>query len=728
MRRTLKVLGICSRDAAVIKSGSLCSKLQGLKLTGVLVLILIIGFGVTACPEPDDSSSNRTPFIITGSFASQDDDIDAKFYAKSSDGRSARAARSAAHEVAMEGLLEDGDITFKLKGSYNSSTRLYVLSAASSILRYSISGDIDSSEPGKAIVQVKSGSDWTVIEIDVEAAASGDTFNSSGEVQDALANGITQDMWGVWWGSEPMEKGAGDIVQSGKYYYVIDAFTIVQYVDRAGTWNVEGYTCFFEGLTKSGGVATGRVEFDYVDQMKIDTEFPSWWIECITGYVKANGSNTEKTKIDEQNWFDAEWVALVNKYAAKAQADGTVGDKWNELFGDEPYFYKAFKKDALRLQDSNQLQMGKYYQAGTDIYFSRQANVADNFSQLRWESNIYNRAVKSTASVPAPVESNVRNFDAYSPNDFIDLSSSKAYSVVDLANEGRKEVLKVVKPNGDSEWAVGIYLLSAYEGRTATITFSAEIKRVGGDGMLLWQISEDTYPVVGSPILDAPANIWHNVSGTWTGNLNKNEKGYVPDLYLTAANSNSPNATYYIDNFTVSIIIEGEYQLGSRFTWTDGDDNLRGWLLSPEIRAKIADGTLKYFVIGLDAEAVEAAGGIGGIGIVFNGEGGYGEDGYSNHEQAFPWYWAEGKTGSHADWNGWISYEDLIKAPGSGGYGATKNEYGLWLQYDITTRPDYDAIKTAMGTATWAQFGLNVYEAWKNGAQWIPIRTALLKQ
>jgi len=689
-----------------------------IKVFGIIALALIIGFGMIACSDGGGGGKKEEPFTISGTFASQANDINAKFYASATDGRSARAARAAENETEMEGLLEDGDITFKLKGSYNSATKLYVLSAASSFLRYSISGDIDSSEPGKAIVQVKSGSDWTVIEIDVAVTTSGGTFSGKGEAQDALASGIPQEMWGVWWGSEPIEKGKGDIVLSGKYYYAIDAFTIVQYVDRLGTWNVEAYTCFFEGLTKAGGVSSGRVEFNYVDQVLIDTTHPDWWSECIIDYVNANGTAAEKTKIANVNWFDDDWKTLLNKYAALANADGTVGATWDELFGEAPYSYKAYRKDALRLPAANQLQIGKYFNS-FNTYFSKNANDVNGYSDLRWESNIYNRAVKSTAPVPAPVESNVRNISQYAPNDFIDLSSSKDYSVVDLSGESRKGVIKVVKPNGGTEWSVVQYNLEQYRGREMTITFSADVKRVGGDGMLLWQINnKPTWDVVGSPIANAPANIWHSMNGSWTGTVNGDDGNY---LYLTAANSNSPNTTYYVSNFSISIEIEGEYHFSTRYTWTNGGDSNRGWLLSPEIRAAIANGTIKYFVIGLDAEAVSERGGIAGIGMVLNREG---TGNYTNHEQAFPWYYEDGKSGPHADWNGWISYDALTTE-----YGATVNDWGLWLQYDLTSHPGYTAFKTAMGAPDtyWAQFGINIWKGWEDGKEWVPIRSAFFK-
>jgi hypothetical protein len=481
---------------------------------------------------------------------------------------------------------------------------------------------------------------------------------------------------------------------------------------------VEGYDCFFEGLTTANGVSSGIVEFKYQDQEKIDTDYPTWWIECIADYAAAKGG--DKNKILTQDWLNPEYTAYISPYAAGAQADGTVGKKWIELFGDEPYSYKAYRKDALKLQSANQLQMGKYYN-NWGIYFSKNVNDVNSFSDLRWESNVYSRAVRNPTP-PAPSQDiEVGSFYKYNYSDYIDLSSTKNYQIVDIPGEGRKGVLKVSGISGiseEDEWAIGIHQLTQHKGRTATITFSAEVKRVGADGNLMWQMSTSTFPVIGNPIMNAPANMWHYMSGTWTGELAENNQGYAPDLYLTAYQNNSPDTTYYIDNFTITVVIDGEYHLTPRYTWTDAGDDIRGWLLSSEIRAKIADGTLKYFVVGLDDTAVKKYGWLSGIEIFLNRDGKW-----SNDNEAFPWNWSEEKD--EGEWNGWISYDSF--GEGDGKYYAAVSYDTIWLQYDLTTHPDYAEFKTAMTTAAWAQFGLNVYEAWKDGNQWIPIKSAFFK-
>jgi len=98
---------------------------------------------------------------------------------------------------------------------------------------------------------------------------------------------------------------------------------------------------------------------------------------------------------------------------------------------------------------------------------------------------------------------------------------------------------------------VALYDLTKYKGQNITITFSAEVKRVGAAGTLNWQVNNDDYPSVGTPINNATAGTWHSMSGTWTGTPS-NSDGF-PRLYLSTHENNSASTTYYIDNFTITV-------------------------------------------------------------------------------------------------------------------------------------------------------------------------------
>jgi len=137
------------------------------------------------------------------------------------------------------------------------------------------------------------------------------------------------------------------------------------------------------------------------------------------------------------------------------------------------------------------------------------------------------------------------SFGAYAGNSYNSLSSSVSYQVVDLTNEGKTNVLKVVNPG---DFAVACYDLSSYKGQNKTITFSAQVKRVGAAGELNWQVNNSDYPSVGK-IDNAAAGTWHSMSGTWTGTPTDDN----PKLYLSTHENNSASTTYYVSNFTITV-------------------------------------------------------------------------------------------------------------------------------------------------------------------------------
>ena len=137
----------------------------------------------------------------------------------------------------------------------------------------------------------------------------------------------------------------------------------------------------------------------------------------------------------------------------------------------------------------------------------------------------------------------VASYAANASNTYIELTSPTAYSIVN--RENRNNVMKSVNP---AEYAVGVYSLSAYKDSEITITFSADVKRVGAAGALNWQINNSDYPSVGS-ITNAAAGTWHSMSGTWTGIPSNN----YPSMYLSTYQNDSDSTTYYIANFQITI-------------------------------------------------------------------------------------------------------------------------------------------------------------------------------
>jgi hypothetical protein len=116
-----------------------------------VVLLCISALFATACSDDDSSSGGNNPTVtmperdlsISGTFGST-----GKFTASTS------AAPASTYSVAtpmaqgqylLNGLLEDGGVTFRLVGTYNSERRTYTLSAGSSSSIYQINGSFTES-------------------------------------------------------------------------------------------------------------------------------------------------------------------------------------------------------------------------------------------------------------------------------------------------------------------------------------------------------------------------------------------------------------------------------------------------------------------------------------------------------------------------------------------------------------------------------------------------------
>jgi len=553
------------------------------KFLGIITLVVIIGFGVTACSDPGSGPSGgidiNEAFTISGSFETQNEGAtDAKFFAKStvtptlSWSRNARAGELV--EVALEGLLEDGDITFKLKGSYNSETKLYMLSAASSFLRYSISGDTSKPDSSEAVVQVREGNSWTSIKISVSASVDGTppSIDGSGNVADELAKGIPEEMWGVWWGLDSLEKSKGDIVQPGNYYYMLDAYTIKQYVNRYSIWNLEGYTCFFEGATVENSVAKGRVEFNYTDQNAIDNSaddaIVNWWINHLIAYANSKwgsvpgGTSGDSARIAEVKdnanqgwllWGDPSWTAVLDRYKAPAQGDdGPLGTNqvWNNLFGPGTGFsYTAYRNDAYRIQN-RQLQFGTYYAANGVDYFSDDPSGITNYNNLKWGAS--HSREKSDAASALPSSQIVTGTSG------VFTIPSEVTAIKHNNFEGKTDVLQIIS---GAHWSVLDYHFTPFDAaKKLTFNVSMDVW-LKNDARVAWQINQGAYKtqpsypvVVGSQIASNPATVyeagkWHKIQVTGLELVVSSGRVlYLSTMQFLASSTNINDPTSLIEN------------------------------------------------------------------------------------------------------------------------------------------------------------------------------------
>ncbi|MCL2577297.1 MAG: hypothetical protein FWE27_04520 [Defluviitaleaceae bacterium] len=128
------------------------------------------------------------------------------------------------------------------------------------------------------------------------------------------------------------------------------------------------------------------------------------------------------------------------------------------------------------------------------------------------------------------------------------LSGANPCQTVDLPEENRTGVLEI---KNTAEWYVVQCDLSEYSQQYITIKFSADVKRVGASGDLIWQINNKNYPRAGNLIKKAATDTWHKMWGEWTGVLEDSH----PLLYLCTWKNNSEKTTYYVDNFNAEIIV-----------------------------------------------------------------------------------------------------------------------------------------------------------------------------
>jgi len=135
------------------------------------------------------------------------------------------------------------------------------------------------------------------------------------------------------------------------------------------------------------------------------------------------------------------------------------------------------------------------------------------------------------------------------------------------------------------------------------------------------------------------------------------------------------------------------YELGETFTLINPYNvNQRGWGLNKEIRAKLANSTIKYFMLALDDSKVKKIGGLGEIDIILNSQ----KNGFSIDYESFPWYWdKETRMG------GYTGYNELVS-----GRIAVLNSGIIYLKYDITSHPKYTEFIKDMISGNWGQISI----------------------
>jgi len=96
------------------------------------------------------------------------------------------------------------------------------------------------------------------------------------------------------------------------------------------------------------------------------------------------------------------------------------------------------------------------------------------------------------------------------------------------------------------------YDLKEYIGKQVTIKFSAEVKRSNAEGDLVWVINDrDKWPAVSEVIWGAENDVWHKMSGEWTGCFTNND----PFLYVNTWNPETDLAEYEVRDFSMEVTV-----------------------------------------------------------------------------------------------------------------------------------------------------------------------------
>ena len=261
-----------------------------IKLLGIIGLVTMLGFAIASCSSPtgpEPGSLVTQNLTIAGTFDAVNGSGTAKFSATAGSGaKSIMAARAiGSTEFELTGLLEDGDITFRLRGNYNSETKTYTLSAAAETigLRYSISGkfkDNGTAETGKAVVQVRTGSGesatWSTTEVPVVTQGTAPQMDTSKTPIDDTPGGIPLEWRGIWRDST-----------DASFYALVNAFSVIIYEKAGSSW-VESESLYFTDVKQQDGGYSGITGFMGWDYDKLNqVSAYQWNTNMIMDFAKA---------------------------------------------------------------------------------------------------------------------------------------------------------------------------------------------------------------------------------------------------------------------------------------------------------------------------------------------------------------------------------------------------------------------------------------------------------
>jgi hypothetical protein len=215
------------------------------KTFGIIAIVAMIIFSMAGCD--DNPGGNRDPvdvFSVSGKFDKGEVDGGGEV---SFSLTATSAGRSAADAHAISGVLEDGDLTIRLSGTFDPVTLSYTASAAASIMRYTINGAMDdngNSLGSTATLMVRDGNDWQAFTFVITETA----VNISGNAVESETGGIPAFGRGNWFFSEDYD---GDIFEVRLMINQWNMVADVSFTDEEGTAH-DSVTASIVEVTGSG--------------------------------------------------------------------------------------------------------------------------------------------------------------------------------------------------------------------------------------------------------------------------------------------------------------------------------------------------------------------------------------------------------------------------------------------------------------------------------------------
>jgi len=259
-------------------------------LIGITALIIAAIFTLTGCPPGDTDTEllETLNLTIAGSFASQGGG-EAVFFATTATNTMLSSRSISATDFELTGLLEDGAITFRLRGNYNSETKTYTLAAAGSFLRYSISGEFNddgAAITGNAVVQVNSNplnpsaGTWTtfIAEIDVTATMPEIDDDPIEGIVDETEGGIPMSFRGIWRDTH-----------DANYYAMVNAYSVVIYERDGSNWEATD-TMFFTDITPiNNNEVAGTTAYMSIDWDEFEKDHLNFFQDMLNAFIEKKG-------------------------------------------------------------------------------------------------------------------------------------------------------------------------------------------------------------------------------------------------------------------------------------------------------------------------------------------------------------------------------------------------------------------------------------------------------